>query len=187
MNSSIPAVAQWVLLVSAPASDRDYILGDLAEEFSLRLRDEGLSRAKRWYWAQALRSTLPLVRMLWWRGEFAALLASVLIAVYLPLRALNGLWSFVLSQIPWKAAALYPTEFLIGDAVLAFAGAYAAVAAVRGRKVWSARVALSGMALAFAAASMADGAIPFPYRCAIAAASGLGAYAATWRRQQCAG
>jgi putative ABC transport system permease protein len=44
---------------SLPASDRDAILGDLAEEFASRAANRGPRDARRWYWRQTRRSLGP--------------------------------------------------------------------------------------------------------------------------------
>lgn len=52
-------------LLSALAADapyRDAILGDLAEEFTIRVEEQGTRQARRWYRRQALRSAPHLLR-----------------------------------------------------------------------------------------------------------------------------
>ncbi len=52
-----PRLASWLLVRFLPEEDRQWLLGDLAEEFrDVRLPGEGRGRARRWYWGQALRS-----------------------------------------------------------------------------------------------------------------------------------
>ena len=63
-----PRLARLLILLVVPASERDFFLGDLLEEFQQRVRSEGLRQANAWYWQQALRAPG------WWRRtspEFA--------------------------------------------------------------------------------------------------------------------
>lgn len=73
-------------LLSALAADapyRDAILGDLAEEFAIRVEEQGEPEAQRWYRRQALRTAPHLLR-LWARRlssfDMAQLVAFTLLA-----------------------------------------------------------------------------------------------------------
>ena len=61
-----PRLARLLILLVVPASERDFFLGDLLEEFQERVRSEGLRRANAWYWRQTLRSPG------WWRRTSTA-------------------------------------------------------------------------------------------------------------------
>ena len=51
-----PRLATWLAGLRLPAGDREFQLGDLAEEFSaIVVPDRGVRAARRWYWRQALR------------------------------------------------------------------------------------------------------------------------------------
>ncbi len=54
-----PRFAEWLVALTAPAADRLQILGDLSEDFVAFARRSSGGRARRWYWRQALFSTLP--------------------------------------------------------------------------------------------------------------------------------
>jgi putative ABC transport system permease protein len=54
LRFSPPRLALWLLARRLPVEWRDFVLGDLEEEFHLRC-DTSLSRARRWFWWQALR------------------------------------------------------------------------------------------------------------------------------------
>ena len=56
--NSPPRLADWLLRWLIPATDREQIRGDLAEEFSLRVQSSVSSRS--WYWGQTLRSIPPM-------------------------------------------------------------------------------------------------------------------------------
>jgi hypothetical protein len=51
-----PRLAAWLLRLRLRPDDREFVLGDLEEEFLDLRRRNGDRRARRWYWAQALRS-----------------------------------------------------------------------------------------------------------------------------------
>ena len=51
-----PRLAAWLLRLRLRPDDREFVLGDLEEEFLDRRRRNGDRRARRWYWSQALRS-----------------------------------------------------------------------------------------------------------------------------------
>src|SRR5215469_18265802 len=53
-----PRLANWLLRWFVPANDREEIMGDLAEEFSLRVQSSDSCRS--WYWGQTLRSIPPM-------------------------------------------------------------------------------------------------------------------------------
>ena len=55
---SPPRLANWLLCWFVPAKDREEIMGDLAEEFSLRVRSSDSCWS--WYWGQTLRSIPPM-------------------------------------------------------------------------------------------------------------------------------
>jgi hypothetical protein len=55
-------VATWLLERVVPESNRDAVLGDLAEEYVLRARSADSLTVSRWYWGQVCRS---IPRMVW--------------------------------------------------------------------------------------------------------------------------
>lgn len=56
-----PSAATRLLRAVLPASECDFVLGDLEEEFAERLARSGWWRAAAWYWMEALRSVWPLL------------------------------------------------------------------------------------------------------------------------------
>lgn len=64
MSKTPPRLATLLLELSAPREGRDEILGDLHERFLDVVQNQGLSRARRWYWAQALRSSAGFTKQL---------------------------------------------------------------------------------------------------------------------------
>ncbi|MBC8089041.1 MAG: ABC transporter permease, partial [Phycisphaerae bacterium] len=59
---NVPRVARWLLSRVIVDGDRDFFLGDLAEEFADRARSGGSIAARVWYWRQTLHSAWPLIR-----------------------------------------------------------------------------------------------------------------------------
>lgn len=77
---SPPRMANWLLRCFVPATDREEIIGDLAEEFSLRIQSSGSGWS--WYWGQTLRSIPTMVwkaarQGRWIRTFFVALGAYI--------------------------------------------------------------------------------------------------------------
>jgi hypothetical protein len=99
MNHRPPILATFLLRL-APRDYRDYLAGDLHEEFARR----GCSA--RWYCQEVARSLPGLVLL---RARHSLLprlsepLTVALIAGAWMLVAWHALWSFVLSQVPLKA------------------------------------------------------------------------------------
>ena len=60
-----PALARWLLALVTPARERQFLLGDMAEEFTWMVDRGGSPRdARRWYWAQLRSSFVPGLRRL---------------------------------------------------------------------------------------------------------------------------
>lgn len=77
---SPPRLANWLLHWFLPTIDREEIMGDLAEEFSLRIPSQGSCWS--WYWGQVLRSIPPILwkaarQGCWIRTLFVALGAFI--------------------------------------------------------------------------------------------------------------
>lgn len=61
MRHDAPRLARWLLRRVAPPDEREFLLGDLDEEFGALASAEGRRRAARWYWREALASSGPLL------------------------------------------------------------------------------------------------------------------------------
>ena len=57
-----PRTAEGLLRMVLVAKDRDFILGDLAEQFGLRVLEDGRTRSLGWYWRQVGQSLRPSLR-----------------------------------------------------------------------------------------------------------------------------
>lgn len=67
-DPAAPRRAELILEALGPASDvRDAVIGDLAEEFALRVRWDGPAAARRWYYRESMR-VAPFLLGDWWRG-----------------------------------------------------------------------------------------------------------------------
>jgi hypothetical protein len=53
---SPPRLARLILSIVLPASEREFFMGDLDEEFRQQARIGGLREARRWYWKEAMRA-----------------------------------------------------------------------------------------------------------------------------------
>jgi hypothetical protein len=73
-------LADWVLASVVAPADREAAVGDLAEEYAIRVRDGSRPRAACWYWAQVVRSAPWLiwtaVRRSGWFGTLCVALAA---------------------------------------------------------------------------------------------------------------
>src|SRR5262245_16495620 len=61
MNFSPPRLARLILSIVLPASEREFFMGDLAEEFQRQAAAAGLRKARQWYWTEVIRAPG------WWR------------------------------------------------------------------------------------------------------------------------
>ena len=77
-----PRLATWFLGRLLQPRDREAFLGDLVEEYALRLRSAPPSTVSRWYWGQVSRSILPMLAMAIRRERWLGTLA-VAAGVYL--------------------------------------------------------------------------------------------------------
>ncbi len=68
--TDLPAPRRVERVLEAFGADtefRDAVIGDLAEEFAIRAREDGVGAARRWYYRESLRVAPYLLRD-WWRG-----------------------------------------------------------------------------------------------------------------------
>ncbi len=89
-QSQPPRLALLLLSIALPRDIREYVAGDLQEEF-IRCH-----RGRWWFWRQVLRS-IP------WLIEWPQPLVSALVAIAWLVVGWHVLWTFVLSQVPCKA------------------------------------------------------------------------------------
>lgn len=142
-----PAIARGLLWLSVPAAERDSIPGDLAEEFSALLAAGATAAdARSWYWRQVWRSGVPLLSARWRRAAVPENVLLALLAFAAPLRALDLLWAFVLSQVPLKVDAIRPQEFLLVSLAAACVLGFAAGAMRRRVDLWIGAAALLALA-----------------------------------------
>ena len=73
-----PRVATWLLGCFLPELDREAVLGDLVEEYGIRVRSASISNAAGWYWSQVWRSIPPV---LWIGIRRGAWLSTVGVAI----------------------------------------------------------------------------------------------------------
>jgi putative ABC transport system permease protein len=56
-----PRAAEWIIKSVAPPDDQPWIVADLADELIERAASQSPAACRRWYWAQTLRSIVPLI------------------------------------------------------------------------------------------------------------------------------
>ncbi len=105
---SPPAFACWVLESVLPDRHREAILGDLIEEYTLRLESTSPFSASRWFWSQACRSVPPTV----WsslRSRDCLISISIAMSVYIVMKILEYAADLTISK--WVAPQ--PTTYVV--------------------------------------------------------------------------
>lgn len=109
MTRRPPFIGRVLLRAVVPASHREYVAGDLLEEFrSAGAAELGPGGASRWYVWQVVRSAWPFLLLRLRRGELVAELAVAQLLVVGTLFTLEAVWGLVLGQVPLRAAAIAP-------------------------------------------------------------------------------
>jgi hypothetical protein len=107
-------LADWVLACAVAPADREAAVGDLAEEYTIRLRRGSPVRAACWYWSQVLRSVpwflWTPVRRSGWLGTLSVALAACLIQA--------GIEVLAAVTIRWLFAPDLTVAVLLGLAVV---------------------------------------------------------------------
>ena len=131
-DSSAPRWIEHILeALGADADFRDAVIGDLAEEYGLRVRWDGPAAARRWYYQESVRLAPYLVHD-WWRGlrpKDGGYFASVIVRASMCMLALEWLLKLTVPGIEGAlgAVAVGPAIPLIWTLVDgAFAGYVAA-------------------------------------------------------------
>jgi len=127
-----PHVTESLLAgLGAGASFRDALIGDLAEEFALRVDRDGARSARRWYHREAIRTAPHLVRD-WLRGKrwrgvthvvgvalssytMLLMLGGLIAAVAISVARAVGISASVSHYLPWNSRLL----LLVGAPILA--------------------------------------------------------------------
>lgn len=131
-----PRVATWLLESTLAASERDAVVGDLAEEFhGYIVPVKGPLRARWWYRWQVARSLAPLFFRSWQRASVrrsSTAVISAAVMAMLPASLLVMLRTFVLQQVPLKTTAEPSLAFATAlFVVVLLAGGVGFAAAVR--------------------------------------------------------
>ena len=94
-----PRFGDWLLNALLPKSDREVMAGDLAEEYSIRVREAAShASAARWYWGQVCRSTSFTLYVALARGRWIAT-AGVALGAYVAASALEYMATAAISQL----------------------------------------------------------------------------------------
>jgi hypothetical protein len=119
-------VAVWILSRLVPESEREPLLGDLAEEYALRANAASSSAALKWYLRQVCASVPPL---LWTRLTRAEWISTVGVALlgYVAVGIVELIVNWAISSSPAPGAAAYsPLGPLITFPVVVLIGYFAA-------------------------------------------------------------
>jgi hypothetical protein len=119
-RSSPPILACWLLESVLSDNYREAVLGDLTEEYSLRIESTSRFTASRWFWSQACRSVPPTV----WsslRSRDCLVSISVAIGVYVLIGTLKFAADWTISKLVAPDQATYvvlaPIVFLATSAI----------------------------------------------------------------------
>ena len=102
-----PRLASAALALLYPEPLLEAVAGDLEEEFRDRAEDNGVAKARHWYWRQVVCSLAPAMRRRWHQGDAAALaFLTALTGSLFWLMEETG--RYALSRIPLKADQTLP-------------------------------------------------------------------------------
>lgn len=120
---SPPRLANWLLRCFLPRMDREEIMGDLAEEFSLRIQSPGSCWP--WYWGQTLCSIPPIV---WKAARQGCWIRTFLVALgaFIAAGLLESAADAALSGIVNPESSFHPILSLIIGLATMVAGGYVA-------------------------------------------------------------
>jgi hypothetical protein len=140
-------VATWTLCRLAPRSEREALLGDLAEEYALRADAASSPGAYQWYLRQVCASAAPL---LWARLTRSAWVATAGVAVFAYLA--TGLVEFIVNwamagPVATGTAAYNPLGMFITFPMVVLIGYFAARLRRRATLVLAAMMLLSVTAM----------------------------------------
>jgi hypothetical protein len=95
---SPPTFACWLLESLLPGPYRDAVLGDLIEEYALRIESTSRFTASRWFWSQACRSLPPTVWSLL-RSRDGLISISIAMGVYIFMGTLKFAADWMISKL----------------------------------------------------------------------------------------
>jgi hypothetical protein len=121
-----PRVATWLIGRILPERDREAVLGDLVEEYAVRVRSETRATVSRWYWGQVCRST---PQMLWCRIRAGHWLRTTGVAAsaYIAASTVEFLGTAAISKVLAPDGRLFlVVSLLFGLATIVLGGYFAA-------------------------------------------------------------
>jgi hypothetical protein len=113
------SVALWIFSRLVPGDVREPLLGDLAEEHALRVKESSPSAAMAWYFKQMCASIPPLLWTRLTRGVWLSTLGVAVLAYFAVAAAqLITRWAIVSSSAilynPLDVILIFPTVVVIG-------------------------------------------------------------------------
>lgn len=118
-------MATWLLERVVPESNRDAVLGDLAEEYALRARSADSLTVSRWYWGQVYRS---IPRMVWGSVRSGRWLSTLGVAIgaYIAAGALEFAGTAAISRLLAPDASVYTLlNVVVGLTTMGIGGYFA--------------------------------------------------------------
>jgi hypothetical protein len=119
-RNSPPAFACWLLESVIPVPQREAMLGDLVEEYTLRAESASPLTASRWFWSQAFRSVPSMV----WsslRSRDWLISMSIAIGVYIVMEILEYAANLAISKFvapqPTTQVVVAPIVFLTATSI----------------------------------------------------------------------
>jgi hypothetical protein len=97
-RGSPPTFACWLLESLLPDPYREAVLGDLIEEYALRIESTSRLTASRWFWSQACRSLPPTVWSLL-RSRDCLISISIAMGVYIFMGTLKFAADWMISKL----------------------------------------------------------------------------------------
>jgi hypothetical protein len=117
-------LADWVLACAVAPADREAAVGDLAEEYAIRVRGGSSVRAACWYWGQVIRSVpwflWTPVRRSGWCGTLSVALGACLVQASIEEFAAAAIRRLLASDLPvtlllglaWVLSSLFCVSYL---------------------------------------------------------------------------
>jgi hypothetical protein len=121
-----PRVSTWLLGCFLPESDREAVLGDLVEEYGIRVRSASISNAAGWYWSQVWRSIPPALWVGVRRGGWLSTV-GVAIGAYIVAGMIEFVGLAVMARLLSPVGRAFPVlSVIVGLATLVLGGYLAA-------------------------------------------------------------
>ncbi len=117
-----PRVATWLLGCFLPESDRETVLGDLVEEYGIRVQSASISNGAGWYWRQVWHSIPAVLWMGIRRGGWLSTV-GVAIAAYILAGMIEFVGLAVMARLLSPVGRAFPVlSVIVGLATMVLGG-----------------------------------------------------------------